>query len=335
MERRGGWLNREIVSWFGDYVRLVVERLSDRVSRWITLNEPQIFLGLGYGNGEHAPGLRLPRADLLKATHHALLAHGRAVQVIREHARTTPLVGWAPVGPVTCPPTDHPDDVEAARAATFSIGEGGPYNNTWYSDPAVLGHYPEDGLRLYGPDAPQVRPGDMELIRQPLDWYGVNIYSGTMLRRPSDNGHAPAAWTERGYPRTMFDWPVRPQSLYWGTRFLHERYGLPIYVTENGLASMDWVHADGHVHDTARIDFLTRYLGELRRASLSGVDVRGYFHWSILDNFEWAEGYRMRFGLVYVDFRTLERLPKDSYHWYREVIRSQGRNLTSVPVPVR
>ncbi len=335
LEARGGWLNRDIVTWFADYTRAVVERLSDRVSHWFTLNEPQIFLGHGYAIGEHAPGKRLSRKEWLLAAHHALMAHGRSVQIIREAAKKTPVIGWAPVGSVVCPRTADPDEIELARRETFSIGDGNPINNTWYADPVILGHYPEDGLRLYGEDAPAVEPGDMELMCQPIDFYGVNIYSGGLVRRPEENGSAPPRWTERGYPRTMFDWPVRPESLYWGPRFLQERYGLPVYVTENGLASMDWVHADGAVHDAARIDFISRYLGELRRAQADGVDVRGYFHWSILDNFEWAEGYRMRFGLVYVDFETLERVPKDSYRWYQRIIETGGACLPASPVPVR
>jgi len=335
LHARGGWQNRDIVEWFADYTRAVVDRLSDRVSHWMTLNEPQIFLGYGYGSGTHAPGLQLSQRDLLLATHHALLAHGRACQVIREHAKKPPTIGWAPVGAVACPATDDPADVEAARHDTFTIGHGGAGGNTWYADPVVLGHYPEDGLALYGDDAPKARAGDMDLICQPLDFYGVNIYSGGMTRAGRNGEDKAHWWAEPGGPVTCFGWPVRPQALYWGCRFIQERYKLPVYVTENGLASMDWVHADGHVHDTGRIDFLARYLSEVRRAIGDGVDVRGYFQWSILDNFEWAEGFRMRFGLVYVDYRTLERLPKDSYRWYAEAIRTHGRSIPEVPAAVR
>jgi beta-glucosidase len=154
----------------------------------------------------------------------------------------------------------------------------------------------------------------------------VNIYQGIMVRLNED-GQADVSPLKTGYPLTMMEWPVTPQALYWGPKFLYERYGLPIIITENGLASMDWVAADGKVHDPGRIDFLKRYLREYKRAAADGVELAGYFQWSIMDNFEWAEGYKKRFGLVYVDYETQERTLKDSAHWYREVINSNGRAL--------
>jgi beta-glucosidase len=333
--RRGGWLNRDAPSWFADYTEAVVDRLSDRVTHWFTLNEPQIFLGLGHNEGTHAPGLRLSRKDVLLATHHALLAHGTSAQVIRARAKRPSQIGCAPVGNLKSPATDGAADVEAARAATFSVPEKGwTFNYTWYCDPMLRGHYPEDGLALFGKDAPEVRPGDMETIRQPMDFFGVNIYSSDVVRAGPDGAAEPAP-RGPGYPITMFRWPVQPDALYWGPKFLQERYRLPVVITENGLASMDWVHTDGQVHDAGRIDFLTRYLLELRRAIADGVDVRGYFQWSIMDNFEWAEGYALRFGLVYVDYRTGERIPKDSYRWFRSVIAANGQNLPAAPAPLR
>jgi beta-glucosidase len=166
----------------------------------------------------------------------------------------------------------------------------------------------------------------MRDIRQPLDFHGVNIYQGSRVRA-GKNGQPELVPAPVGHPMTAFRWPITPEALYWGPRFLHERYGKPIYVTENGLANADWIALDGKVHDPQRIDFLHRHLRELKRACADGVDVRGYFQWSIMDNFEWAEGYRERFGLVYVDYPTQRRIPKDSAYWYKGVIESNGADL--------
>ena len=324
LQDQGGWLNPESPDWFESYTRAVIERYSDRVTHWFTLNEPAIFLGLGHNEGTHAPGLKLSRKEVLLATHHALLAHGRSVQVIRAHAKKPPTVGFAPVGNLHTPATDSAADIEAARRATFTVpNEGWTYNYSWYCDPVMLGHYPEQGLAFFGDDAPAFTDADMETMHQPLDMFGVNIYSAGVVRA-GDDGSPIDVPAQRGYPTTMFRWTINPSSLYWGPKFLTERYKLPVVITENGLASMDWVHSDGKVHDAGRIDYLKRYLHQLRRACNDGVDVRGYFQWSIMDNFEWAEGYALRFGLVYLDYQTLERIPKDSYHWYSKVIATNG-----------
>lgn len=323
---RGGWLNRDSAAWMADYAAAVVDRLSDRVTKWITINEPQIFIGIGHRDGGNAPGLRLPPRDWLLAGHHALLAHGLSAQVIRSRAKKPPTVGWAPIGRVRVPATAAPADVGAARIATSSVLAPDQWNNTWFGDPVVLGRYPEDGLRLFGADAPTPAAGDMETIRQPLDFYGINVYDAEVYRAGPD-GKPEMAPHPPGHPRTAFNWPIVPDALYWGAKFLHERYRLPIVVTENGLSNTDWVDLDGKVRDPQRIDYTRRYLLGLRRAASEGVDVRGYFHWSLLDNFEWAEGYNQRFGLVHVDFATQARTPKESAAWYRGVIGTNGAAL--------
>ena len=338
---QGGWLNRDSAQWFAEYAGSVVDALSDRVEHWITLNEPQCFIGLGHYRGVHAPGIRYSRPDLLLATHHCLLAHGMAVREVRARAKRIPTIGWSPVGWVAYPASEEPDAIAAARELMFTIDDRStlwPMNNSWYSDPVVLGQYPEQGLQLFGSDAPKVRSGDMDIISTPLDFYGVNIYHGVPITFPvaAAEGQSITAPTRvPGYPETLMGWTVDPQALYWGPRFLAERYDLPIYITENGIASMDWIHADGQVHDPARIDYLARHLVELRRAITDGVDIRGYFHWSIMDTFEWELGYSKRFGLTYVDYGSLERVPKDSYSWYRDVIASRGATLPSRIEPLR
>ncbi|MFN7020336.1 MAG: GH1 family beta-glucosidase [Phycisphaerales bacterium] len=323
---RGGWLNRDSAEWFAQFADLVGRRLSDRVHNWMTINEPQVYIGLGHAEGKHAPGVKLSFRECLQASHHTLLAHGRGVQTLRAAGGPNLRVGWAPIGHIVCPASDSPEDVEAARAAMFTITRRDFWNNTWFGDPVCLGHYPEDGLALFGHDAPAASEADMRLIRQPLDFYGVNIYTGSCVRagREGEPVDVPAP---DGAPITTFRWLIRPESLYWGPRFIAERYRCPVVVTENGMSNLDFVDLDGRVQDPQRIDYTRRYLLELSRAIRDGVNVTGYFHWSIMDNFEWAEGYKERFGLIHVDYATQARTLKDSAHWYARVIASNGESL--------
>jgi len=323
---RGGWMNRDSADWFADYARVVCDRLSDRVTHWMTHNEPQCFIGLGHYSGTHAPGDKLGFREMLLAGHHAMLAHGKAVQVLRAHAKRPLEIGYAPVGAPSYPATESQADIDAARIAAFRVNDRGYWNNAWWMDPVYLGKYPEDGLALFGADAPQPRDGDLETIHQPLDFFGVNMYSGNCVRAGAD-GQPEIVPQPVGHRLTAFRWTVTPEILRWMPRFFHERYGLPIVITENGMSGADWVSLDGKVHDPQRIDFLQRYLRELRQACADGVPVKGYFQWSIMDNFEWAEGYKERFGLVHVDYPTQKRTLKDSAHWYRGVIASNGADL--------
>ena len=330
----GGWLNRDSASWFAEYAAVVVDRLSDRVHHWITLNEPQIYIGLGHYDTKHAPGIKYPFSQALLASHHTLLAHGRAAQVIRARAKTKPTVGWAPVGKVDVPATESAADIDAARRSTMKGTDRHFFTNTWFGDPVILGRYPEDALAAFGKDAPVPHAGDMETIAQPLDFYGLNIYSGGRVKAGSDGSGVTSVDHGVGHARNALNWPIVPESLRWGPRFIHERYGLPVVITENGMTNLDWVHADGRVHDPQRIDFTRRYLLELRKAIDDGADIRGYFHWSVMDNFEWAEGYKDRFGLIHVDYQTLRRTIKESGRWYAQVIASNGANLSPAPGPV-
>jgi beta-glucosidase len=327
---RGGWLNRDSAAWFADFANVVVGRLSDRVRHWMTINEPQVFLQHGHRLGIHAPGDTPPLGRVLRAGHNVLLAHGKAVQAIRANSKVKCQIGLAPVGVVKFPATEGTADIEAAHKATFAVSSEDLFNNTWWMDPVFFGAYPEDGRRAYGAAAPEVQPGDMSQINQPLDFLGLNIYFGEVVRAGAD-GKPQRVEHRAGEPHTTMDFPVTPEALYWGPRFLGERYRVPIYITENGMASRDWIALDGKVHDPQRIDFLRRYLVQLRRAMRDGADVRGYFHWSILDNFEWAAGYKERFGLIYVDYATQKRALKDSAWWYRRVTCSNGASLDESP----
>jgi len=323
---RGGWLNPESPEWFARYTTAVVKRLSDRVSHWITQSDPQCFIGLGYGTGEHAPGLKLDFPELLLAAHHSLLAHGRSVQAIRAAARTKALVGWAPSGTVFYPSTSSPEDLEAARHATLAVHPGSLWNNTWLGDPVIHGRYPEDGLRIHGKAVPKHSASDFDIIRQPLDFFGCNIFQGIPVK--ADSGGLPVAVPfAPGHPQTLYLWKQTPEALYWAVRFLGEHYKLPIIITENGITCSDFISLDGRVHDSNRVDFMSKYLLQLRRALAEGIDVRGYFYWSAMDNFEWQDGYKHRFGLIYVDYATQERTLKDSALWYHDIITSNGGDL--------
>ena len=335
LDERGGWLNRDSAAWFAEYAHAVVERLSDRVQYWMTFNEVQVFLNHGYRDGIHAPGEQRPMREVLTAGHNVLRAHGQATRVIRAHSKThDPQVGFAPVGVAYMPASDAPGDVEAARLATAGVTADDVFNNAWWLDPLFHGHYPEVGVETYGADCPQAAGGDFAEMQAPPDFLGLNIYFGQPVRA-GDNGRAEEVPFPPGHPTSPMDeFTLSPSSLYWGPKLIGERYGVPIYITENGTSSRDRVFLDGHVHDVQRIDYLTRYLTELRRAVADGVDVRGYFHWSIMDNFEWALGYKERFGLHYVDFTTLERTPKDSARWYRDVIATNGARLDQPPFKI-
>jgi beta-glucosidase len=323
---RGGWLNPESPKWFARYVGAVVDRLSDRVSRWITVNEPQCFIGLGHLSGEHAPGLQLDLQEALLAGHHCLLAHGRAVATIRERARSTPRIGCSLPGTTYYPVTDTPENIKAARQASSAIYPDGVWNNRWWGDPIVLGSYPEEGLRVYGRAAPRFSAADFNIIRQPLDFYGCNIFHGVPVEVGPD-GNPVSASLPPGHPHSLYLWKQTPEALYWGPRFLADLYKLPIVITENGMSGLDVVDHEGRVHDSNRIEFMSKYLLQLRRALSEGIDVRGYFCWSIMDNFEWQEGYKHRFGLIHIDYATQQRTLKDSALWYRDVIFSNGAAL--------
>lgn len=318
--KQGGFLNGDIADWFAEYTNIVVSKFSDRVKHWITLNEPQCFIGHGLQIGAHAPFLKLPQRDVLTGVHNALLAHGKSVQVIRASSKQDAIIGFSPVGAGRSPATSKKEDIEAAKKEMFRTDIDSVFNAAWWSDAVFFGKYPEDGMKYHEKNLPEIKDGDMEIISQPVDFYGVNIYDCPRVYQGED-GEVKYVNLEPGFPRTNFDWPVTPEALYWGPKFLYERYKKPIIVTENGLASMDWVCEDGKVHDSYRIDFMSRYLKELEKASNEGVEINGYFAWSLLDNFEWAEGYYRRFGMVHVDFETLKRTPKDSYYWYKEYIQ--------------
>ena len=324
LHHKGGWLNDEIVEWFGNYAALIARTFGERIKHFFTINEPQCFIGLGYLQGVHAPGYKCSVADTLRMSHNVLKAHGRAVQRIREYAPDAQ-VGFAPTCGIPYPASDKAEDVEAARQVMFSVPEidNWTWNVPWWSDPVLLGHYPEEALRRFHKELPNITKEDLKLISEPIDIYGQNIYNGWMVKM-GDDGKPVTVSRYQGFPMTATGWPITPECLYWGPKFLYERYQNPIYITENGISCNDVISLDGKIHDAGRIDFEERYLAQLNRVIQDGADIRGYFYWSLMDNFEWSEGYTQRFGLVYVDYRTGERIPKDSARWYQKVIENNA-----------
>lgn len=329
LQALGAWENPDSYKWFEEYVALCARSFGDRVKDFITLNEPQCFIGLGYKIGVHAPGYQLPDSAAIPMSHHVLKAHGAGARALRSLVPDA-RIGYAPCADPCIPLTNTPEDIEAARKAYFTVpGDNGwAFNAAWWSDPALLGSYPESGLKHYGKYLPKGWEEDLQLIHQPLDFYGQNIYYGRYVKAAdNEDGFEILRTMPVGFPKTALQWPITPDALYWGPRFLYERYQTPFYMTENGMSAHDVVSLDGKVHDPNRQDYLNRYLLALRKAAEDGADIRGYFQWSLMDNFEWGHGYKERFGLIYVDYQTQKRTLKDSAYWYRSVIESNGEAL--------
>lgn len=336
LQDKGGWLNEEIIQWFGEYARVVAENFSDICENFITLNEPECFVGLGHLSGVHAPGKKLSYQETFQIAHNALRAHGQAVINLRKYAKQPIRIGYSPTCGIAYPASDKPEDIEAARKVLFSFYnpmDNWTWNVAWFNDPVFLGKYPEYGLEKFKEYLPEITKEDMELISQPLDFMGQNIYNGYVVCAGKD-GEPEFVGTPAGLPKTAAGWPVTPECLYWGVKFLYERYNMPLYITENGMSCHDIVSRDGQVHDPNRITFLDKYLSALQCASDEGADVRGYFLWTFLDNFEWDKGYTERFGIVYVDFETQKRIVKDSAYWYQKIMEGNGKML-SINQPAR
>lgn len=308
LEDRGGWPSRLVPEAFADYVEVVVSRLADRIGTWTTVNEPFVVANHGYLTGEHAPG-RCSLAEGLAASHHVLLAHGLALERIRAIAPN------AAAG-ITLNFTPALRTSEAPAALDrFQIIDD--LENWWYINP-ISGHgYPQRTADRLGWDQREVRDGDLDLIAQPIDFLGVNYYTRQLIGAVEGEGRA------RRRRATAMGWEVHPESLGWLLRTLHERFEIPAYfITENGAAMSDTVRRDGRIADLDRIEYIREHLAQLASVIADGVPVKGYFAWSLFDNFEWAHGYRYRFGIVEIYPQTLERIPKESALWYAAVART-------------
>lgn len=343
LEDEGGWTARATAERFGEYAAVVAGALADEVGMWITLNEPFCSAWLGYGEGVHAPGFKSP-SMAASATHHLLLAHALGTEALRgvTHSPVGITLNLSPM----LPASDHELDVAAAREVDGGV-------NRTYLDPLFKGKYPDDVVERaakQGVSLEAVRQGDLELINRPVDFLGVNYYSTNVFadarraREASDAGYRlppgtlPAgsgasdattggilALGRPALERTAMGWEIDPKGMTDLLVRVHEDYTtVPLYITENGAAQHDYRGPDGAVHDPGRVRYLAQHIGAVGDAIDAGVDVKGYFAWSLMDNYEWQFGYSMRFGITWVDYPSGERVPKDSYHWYREVIAANG-----------
>jgi beta-glucosidase len=310
LERLGGWQNRDVASWFGDYAAVVVRQLGDRVKHWATFNEPNAASVMGYGEGVHAPGIR-GRKSAIRAIHVMNLAHGLGAAAMRSE-RADLLIGNI----YNFHPREPASELEQDELAAMMLDA---LWNRSFPDPQIHGSYPEP---LAAEMDELVEPGDLEIIRQKLDYFAFNHYTRTSVRHDPDHPFEVATVPPPpGTPVTEMGWEIAPDAFRSVMIEAKERYSgdLPVYILENGAAFTDCIDEDGRIRDEKRIAYLRSYLGAVLDAIDAGVPVRGYFVWSLLDNFEWAFGYSRRFGLVHVDFTTLERRAKDSFHFYAEL----------------
>ena len=320
LDDRGGWLNRDVAEWFAEYADVMFRALDGRVKMWATLNEPWVVADAGYLHGVLAPGHRSLFEPPI-ASHNLLRAHARAVQAYRAAGKHR--VGLVVNLEPKYPASDSPEDLAATRRADA-------YMNRQYLDPVFRGEYPAELREVFGEAWPEWPAEDMALLREPFDFLGVNYYTRSVTR------HDPAAYPLRAsavrQPRhayTETGWELYPEGLRDTLVWVKERYGdIPLYVTENGAAFYDPPQAEGgRVQDPLRLSYYRAHIGAVREAMRRGVDMRGYFAWSLLDNYEWSLGYAKRFGLVHVDYATQRRTPKDSARFYAEVIRTRGAAL--------
>lgn len=317
LEDQGGWMNRDTAYRFAEYAHLLADAFQDRIKSWITLNEPFVVLTLGYALGQHAPG-KAYGLQAMPVAHHQMLGHGLAVQAIRD-------ISQSPIGIThslapAIPATDRDEDIQAATLMD-------EFHNGLFLDPLLRGQYPKSLVALMGEQAESfIRTEDLSVMSAPIDFLGVNYYAPDHVRANSKAPLGLEMVPMPDRPKTGFGWPIVPEGLTQLLLDLKERYAEklpPIHITENGCSYPDLPDAAGKIDDSKRIEYLELHLEALLKALDKGVDVRGYFCWSLLDNFEWAEGYTQRFGLVHVDFETLKRTPKASYHWLQQFLRGK------------
>ncbi len=330
LQDQGGWLNEDSPDWFAEYTNVVVNQLSDRVDLWYTLNEPACFTSLGLYEGVHAPGLKLSFKQLLLATKHAMLAHGKAASVIRVESQKIPTIGFAHVSPYFFTRETEEQKINVIQEETFYFYDKSVFKNAWWLDIMINGQVPHLAAQVFGEDMVTFTENELVQIAQPIDFIGLNIYFG---HEATFDEKINPIWLKRapGAPHNDSGWPIQPGLLYWAPQFFFEHYKMPIIISENGFSNLDWVCRDGRVHDPQRIDFIQQHLIHLEKAINEGIPIKGYFYWTFMDNFEWTEGYENRFGLVHVDFQTQKRILKDSGFWYRDLIRSNGQSLYDHP----
>ncbi len=315
LQDEGGWENRETIKAFVEYAELMFKEFNGKINKWLTFNEPWCASFLSNYIGDHAPGKQNLQIAM-DVAHHILVAHGESVKKFRELGIDGG-IGYAPNTEWNEPFSNRQEDVEACRRATGWFID-------WFFDPVFKGHYPDFMLEWFKSKgvAPTVLEGDLKTISQPIDFLGINYYTGCIARYKKNEGLFDVENIDLRYVKTDIGWPVLPEGFYKVLTTIKEKYGdVPIYITENGACYNDDLE-NGKVNDQGRIDYLAKHLTALSQAIESGVNIKGYLTWSLLDNFEWAFGYSMRFGLVHVNYRTQERTKKESFYWYKQVVKN-------------
>jgi beta-glucosidase len=319
LEDRGGWQSKDTAYAFAEYAGYTAGKLGDVIQHWIPMNEMASFIGDGYGTGYQAPGLMLGTKALAQTKHHAVLGHGLAVQAVRASGGSRAKVGGADNPKATVPVYTSPEHIAAARTAFLE-------ENAHYLTVMQTGRYTERYLKKLGSDAPVFTSEEMKTIGTPTDFQGLNLYTAEAVRAADNEAGYVMVPRPESYPHMSSPWlMIGPRAMYWAPKFAAEALGIKeIYLSENGCSSDDVVAPDGEVYDTDRVMFLDAYLAQLQRCVSEGVPVKGYFVWSLMDNFEWSDGYSKRFGLTYVDFKTQKRTPKLSAKFYKNVIARNG-----------
>ena len=321
LEDIGGFLNDDISDYFAHYTDIVTKALNGLVNNYITINEPQCIMQLGHRLCVHAPGVKYNDMEMLHAIHNLLKCHGKAVKVIRENVKDSK-IGIAPCSRPMIPSDRNNSLLEKkCYEKYFELKRDFEYPNTVsiYSDPIFLGDYPASYYEEFKDILPNITKEDLELISQPLDYIYQNFYSGNYYSLDKNNNLIKNEFYY-GYPEGNIDWlQVVPETLYYGPKYLYERYKKPIIISENGFCNNDTISLDGHIHDPERIDYIRRYLIELEKVSKL-VPIKGYYYWSLFDNFEWNSGLKKRFGLVFIDYRDGRRITKDSFKEYKKII---------------
>lgn len=325
LEEAGGWANPKTAEQFALYARAVGTHFKGKVRHYFTLNEPECVVQLGYAWGIHAPGKKLPLPEAFAQLHGILRGHGLAAAALRDEDSDAE-IGIVTTGRLCYPATETQADLCAARTATFALSDSDwMFTHQIVLDAVCFGQYPKcDGV--LGECIRAVSPKEMQELHFVPDLIGLNIYNGCAVSANAE-GEPVCIARYAGFPLTGTKWPITPEVMRWGPRLIAERYQLPICIAENGQSCNDRIFLDGKVHDADRIDFLHRYLLQLASACEDGVDLRGYFAWSLTDNFEWHSGYSDRFGLIYIDYPTQKRLPKDSFTWFSQVVNTNGQLL--------
>jgi beta-glucosidase len=317
LQEKGGWANRDTAGHFADYAAVIAHRLGDRVHYWIIHNEPSVVSFLGHFSGVHAPGIK-NFVTALQVSHHLLLSHGKAVEVLKSLGDDKTMVGITLNLSPVYPASQKEEDIKAAKRYDGGL-------NRWFLDPIFKGVYPQDMWGYYKDKVPQVLPGDMSIISKKVDFLGVNYYTRSVVKADPRKPFGISSLKPEGPEYTDMEWEVYPQGIYEILKRVQDDYNpQTLYITENGVAFPDKLNEEGKVKDARRIDYLRKHLIFAHKAIEEGVKLRGYFVWSLMDNFEWAYGYSKRFGLIYMDYPTQKRTFKESAYWYKKVIEGNA-----------